>query len=138
MPIESLIILPGVLFWGGLILGVALQIVLEVRCQAFFKPYGVRLEEIQKSRIGVLTFGANIGATVADWAMVISVIAMALAFVFTGGYGYMCYIFIATRVFSFCLHCVLNGRIYYYAYNQNKIRRELEQIKEKSTNKGER
>lgn len=137
MPIESITILPGLLFWLGLVLGIGLQIVLEVRRRAFFKSYSVRREKMQKPKNGLLSFGSNAVAIIADRSMIISFVAMILAFVFTKGYGYVCYVFIATTVFSFCMHCVLNGRIYFHAKNQLKVRQVLEQKKANSTDKGE-
>ena len=137
MPIESITIIPGLLFWIGLVLGITLQIVLEMRRRAFFKSYSVNRGKMQKPKNGLLSFGSNALAIIADRSMVISFVAMILAFVFTKGYGYICYVFIAITIFSFCMHCVLNGRIYFHAKNQIKVRQVLEQKKAKSIDKGE-
>ncbi len=137
MPIESITILPGLLFWLSLVLGLILQIVLEVRRRAFFKSYTVKRKKMQKPKNGLLSFGSNAAAIIADRSMIISFVAMILAFILTKGYGYICYIFIATTIFSFCMHCVLNGRIYFHAKNQIKVRQVLEQKKANSTDKGE-
>ena len=137
MPIESINILPGLLFWLGLFLGIVLQIVLEIRRRAFFKAYSVKCEKMQKPRNGLLSFGSNTLAIIADRSLAISLVAMILAFVITKGYGYICYVFITTTVFSFCMHCVLNGRIYFHARNQMKVRQVLEQKKANATDKGE-
>ena len=137
MPIESISIIPGLLFWIGLVLGITLQIVLEIRRRAFFKSYSVNRGKMQKPKNGLLSFGSNALAIIADRSMVISFVAMILAFVITKGYGYICYVFIATTIFSFCMHCVLNGRIYFHAKNQLKVRQVLEQKKANSTDKGE-
>lgn len=137
MPIESISILPGVLFWIGLVAGIGLQIALEVRRRAFFKSYAVKREKMQKPKNGLLSFGSNSLAIIADRFMIVSFAVMILAFVITKGYGYICYVFIATTIFSFCMHCVLNGRIYFHAKNQLKVRQVLEQKKANSTDKGE-
>lgn len=137
MPIESITILPGLLFWLGLVLGLVLQIVLEARRRAFFKAFAVKREKMQKPKNGLLSFGSNGAAIIADRSMIISFIAMILAFIFTKGYGYICYVFIATTIFAFCMHCVFNGRIYFHAKNQLKVRQVLEQKKANSTDKGE-
>ena len=137
MPIDSLRILPGLLFWGGLMVGVVFQILLEARRRIFFKRYGVKREKMQKPRNGLLSFGSNTMAIVADRVMIISFVAMVLAFVITKGYGYICYVFITTTIFFFCMHCVLNGRIYFHAKNQIKVRQVLEQQKANATDKGE-
>ena len=137
MPLASAAVIPGLMFWLGLAIGVALQIVLEVRRREFFKAYSVKREKMQKPRNGLLSFGSNKPEKIADIATAVSVLAMILAFVFTKGYGYICYVFITAAVFSFCMHCILNGRIYFHAKNQLKIRQVLEQKKVKITGKGE-
>lgn len=137
MPIESITIIPGLLFWVGLILGIGLQIVLEVRRRAFFKSYAVKREKMQKPRNGLLTFGSNTAAMIIDRAMILSFVAMVLTFILTKGYGYVCYVFIATTILAFCMHCILNGRIYFHAKNQLKVRQVLEQKKANSLEKGE-
>lgn len=92
---------------------------------------------MQKPRNGLLSFNSNQIAAIVDKIMIISFAAMILAFIFTKGYGFVCYLLIATTVFSFCLHCILNGRIYFHAKNQIKVRQVLEQKKANSTDKGE-
>ena len=137
MPIDSGEITSGLLFWIGLLVGAVLQVTLEARRRAFFKSYKVKREKVQKPRNGLLSFGSNREATVADGAMIVSFVAMLLVFVLTKGYGYVCYVMIALTLMSFCLHCILNGRIYFHAKNQLKVRRVLEQKKAKSLDKGE-
>lgn len=137
MPVEAMGLMPGSLFWIGLIVGGALQVVLEIRRRAFFKAYKVKREKIQKPRNGLLTFHSNQAARIIDGIMIVSFIAMILAFLFTKGYGVVCYFLIATTVFAFCLHCILNGRIYFHVNNQTKIRQVLELKKANPTNEGE-
>lgn len=137
MSIEALMVLPGIMFWSGLVLGITFQIVLEIRRRAFFKSFGVKLEKVQKPRNGMLSFGSNVAAIVADCFLAVSFVGAIWAFVLTKGYGYICYVFIATTVFSFCLHCILNGRIFFHVKNQLKIRQALEQRKTKSKERGE-
>lgn len=137
MPIEAINFIPGMLFWVGLILGVVLQIVLELRRRAFFASYKVKREKMQKPRNGLLTFGSNQIAVIVDNLMIISLIATVLAFILTKGYGFACYLFIAITLFSFCLHCIFNGRIYFHAKNQIKVRQVLEQKKANTIDKGE-
>ena len=137
MPATALGILPGLLFWLGLITGIALQILLERRRRAFFADYRVRREKMQKPKNGLLTFGSNPEAKIVDHTMGISFMATVLAFILTKGYGYVCYVFIATTLASFCLHCITNGRIYFHVKNKDKVRQVLEQKKANSKDKGE-
>lgn len=137
MPIDSLSVLPGLLFWGGLIVGVAFQIILEARRRAFFARYNVKREKMQKPKNGFLTFGSNQVALIVDYIFIASVIATILAFIFTKGLGYLCYVCIAIMLCSFCLHCIFNGRNYFHANNQKKVRQVLEQKKATTIDKGE-
>lgn len=137
MPIETMSVLPGLLFWIGLLIGVAFQIALEARRRAFFARYNVKREKMQKPRNGLLTFASNKLATIVDNIFVVSIVATILAFIFTKGTGYLCYVCISVLLLSFCLHCVLNGRNYFHANNQNRVRQVLEQKKATTIDKGE-
>ena len=137
MPVEGLGFVPGILFWGGLLTGVVLQIVLETRRSSLFARYNVKREQMQKARNGLMSFGSNRLASVADGCMIVSVVATILAFILTKGTGYLCYVCLSVLVFSFCMHCILNGRIYIFVKNQNKVRQVLEQKKANSMKKGE-
>lgn len=137
MPIEALKILPGALFWGGLLIGIVFQVVLETRRRAFFKRYMVNREKMQKPRNGLLTFASNKAAAVVDKIFVVSLVANILLLVFTKGTHYLCYICLATLLMSFCLHCILNGRNYFHVNNRDRVRQVLENKKESNSKKGE-
>lgn len=136
MPSDKARYTPGILFWGGLAVGVALQIVLEIRRRAFFAAYKVSRKKMQKPRNGLLTFSSSRLAAVVDILMIVSFVATVLTLILTRGYGYVCYVLIAVTLFTFCLHCILNGRIFFHVKNQIKVRQVLEQKKANSTNKG--
>ncbi len=138
MPLESMTIIPGLLFWGGLVVGIAFQIVLEVRRRAFFAAYNVRREKMQKPRNGFLTFGSNQAAIIADFTLAVSGVAAILTYILTKGSGYICFFLIAIVLLSFFLHCILNGRNYFYINHKTKIRQVLEQRKGNIAGKGER
>lgn len=141
MPFEGAGILPGLFFWAGLLVGTILQIVLEHRRRKFFKKFHVKREKMQKPRIGLLSFGSNRLAGVADKVMVVCSVATVLALIFTKGTGVFCYFLIAATVLSVCLHCIFNGRIYFHIMNESKIQQLLEQkrqnLKEKERDKNE-
>ena len=137
MPVESIAILSGLLFWLGLAFGISLQIVLEVRRRAFFRSYGAKWKKMQKPRNGLCSFGSNPAAKITDYVMPVSFVAMVVTVVLTKGYGYVCNVALAVTIFSFCMHCILNGRIYFHAKNQLKIRQALESKKEDTFRKGE-
>lgn len=129
MPIEAVSILAGGIFWIGLLIGLILQVVLEMRRRDFFARYRVRIQQMQRKRNGLITFGANKMAKIADGVLATSVICLALSFWLTRGTSYLCYILITIATFSLCMHCVLNGRIYFHVINQTKIQRALEKKK---------
>ena len=137
MPIKNVAFIPGLLFWAGLAVGAALQIVLGCRRRAFFASYGVNRRKMQKPRNGLLTFGSSRGAVIVDICMIVSFLATIVAFIITEGYGLVCYVLITTTLTAFCLHCILNGRIYFHVKNQLKVRQVLEQKKVDTKDKGE-
>lgn len=131
MPADALNILPGILFWVGLFVGAGLQIVLEIRRRSFFTGYGVHYKHMQKPKNGLFSFRSNTMAAFADYTLLICIPVSVLTCIFKKGAGYICYILIAVTLYAFCLHCILNGRIYFHSQNQPKIRRVLEERKSK-------
>ena len=138
IPIEKLTVnLPALFFYGGLIVGIAFQIVLEIRRRAFFKKYKVKQSKFQKPRNGLLSFGSNKIALVVDSVCIASVILTVCAFAFMQDFDYLCCGSITVLLMSFCLHCILNGRNYFHLKNFEKIRLTLENKKESNSRKGE-
>ena len=138
MIVEGIELLSGICFWAGILVGSVPLMILEGKRRAFFKSYHVKRQKMQKPRNGLLSFGSNPEAKVADMATLIGVAATALALILTKGSGLICYILIAVTTMSFCLHCIFNGRIYFHVNNQKRIRQVLEQKKAKNESKGER
>lgn len=112
----------GIMFWVFLILGIVSQIILAKQRKNWFIRNRIRRFRT-KSKSGAIAFLQNLPATIADLTLVISVIALIVSIVLTNAMGYACYIFMALLVFSFCMHCILNGKIYYYLTNQSAILR---------------
>lgn len=137
MPFDILGILPGCLFWVGLLTGSAMMMVLEGRRRRLFKRYGIDRRKMQKPRCGLLTVGSNPIAVASDILMAVSVAGLVLSILISKGRAYVCYVFISATSFFLSLHCILNGRNYFHVKNQNKIRQVLEQKKVNSINKGE-
>ena len=137
MPIDAMGGAPGVLFWGGLLLGILFQITLETRRRSFFAKYRVNPKKMQKPRNGFLTFSSNKYAKVADRILLVSVVCTILAFLITRGTGYLCFVFISISIMALCMHCILNGRIFFHVMNQTKVQQVLEQKKVRTFSKGE-
>ena len=98
IPLE-LWIVPGVLFWAGLVLGILSQWMLSQK------------EKRKDCRWGVFTFFSGKTGRYVDTSLIVltTVLAMALAL---DGYSYICYVLITAVLFSFSMHCIVNGRIF--------------------------
>ena len=137
IPLEALGILPGLLFWFGLAAGAVPLILLERRRRSFFASYRANRRRMQKPHCGILTFGSNREARIADAAMLVSIPATLLVMLITRGIGYGCYLCIALTTLAVSLHSIFNGRIYFHVKNQKKIRHALEKKKASIKEKGE-
>lgn len=123
MPIDNLVstlkdskitLIVGVGFWGFLIIGIVAQIILANRRKVWYRIQRLNEKRSSARRIGLLVFASNTPALIADIAALISIIGLVIAVILTHATGYVCYIFLATLSFSFCLHCILNGKVYYH------------------------
>lgn len=99
-------IFAGILFWCSLLTGIVFQVILSLR---------IKKLNYNNTRhgLGVVKFFQNSYAKISDIAFVISVIGLIVTMITTNGLGYSCYIFLAMTVFSFSMHCILNGKNYY-------------------------
>lgn len=125
MPIKTCEFSPGVFFWGGIMMGTVLQIVLRTRRRAQRASSGTGCDEQQKKRKGFLTFGSSLVTVIFDIAFICSVLGAAFAYVITKGAGIICYALISVAVFSFCMHCAFNSGNYSFLVKQTKGRRLL-------------
>ena len=124
-------IIAGVMFWSSLVLGTASQMILSHRRKMWYVINKVRRARHSR-KIGLISFFENVYAGIADVTFIISLIGLVVVLIVTQGTGYICYILMAALVFSFAMHCILNGKIYYHIVNQNKI---LQAEKSKSENR---
>lgn len=121
------VILPGLMFWLGLVLGITGQVALEQYRRRFFARRGVNRKRYQKPRCGALSFFSNKEAMIVDWALPFCIVGMVLSYILAHQIDNLCYLFTALTVFCFSMHCVLNGRNYLFVHNQNRVRQVLEQ-----------
>ena len=108
---DAMDIIPGVMFWVFLIIGVAGQIALTIRRKRF---------QTRKGRIGLLSAFKNIPAIVADVSFLVSLVSFVFLTKVTHGMGYVCYILLGVCVFTFCSHSIFNGKNFNYVIEQNK------------------
>lgn len=104
------IIIAGIAFWVMLIIAVAAQLMLCVSMRESIKSDF----STKKRKIGLICFFGNRYAAVADLLMIVSMIILIISFILTDASNYFNYIILSVFVFSFSMHCVLNGRKFYY------------------------
>lgn len=135
MPVLVLGILPGLLFWIGLMLGGTSQLLLEIQRRKFFAAHNVDRRKMQKPHSGLLTFGSNRYARMTDLAFGVCLVLSVVVFSITKGFGYICYICISLTVFTFCMHCVLNGRNYFHVMHRDTVQKVVETNKKLPANR---
>lgn len=104
------IIIAGIAFWVMLIIAVAAQLMLCVSMRESIKSDF----STKKRKIGLICFFSNRYAAVADLLMIVSAVILTVSFIFTDASNYFNYIILSVFVFSFSMHCILNGRKFYY------------------------
>lgn len=145
MPLDNMIpalregvltLVVGICFWFFLILGIVSQIILARRRKAWYVGRRLSAKQSAARRIGLIGFGANTVAVFADLAMVLSIGGLFTSVMLTNATGYICYLFLSTLSFSFCMHCILNGRVYYHITHhyseKSKSKRDSEKEREKA------
>ena len=118
--INPLIYFSGACFWIGLIgtIGFAISInTLRKSDKEFQENYA------NTKRIGIIQFFTNKSAMIADIVMIISLIVLIIVRVLKGNI-ILSFILIALFVFSFGMHCMLNGINYIYINDSRRKRRE--------------
>lgn len=108
MPIREVI--ASIVFWVMLIIGILVQIMLYISMRESIKSDFAT----KKRKIGLICFFSNRYAAVADLLMIVSMIILIISFILTDASNYFNYIILSVFVFSFSMHCVLNGRKFYY------------------------
>lgn len=111
----------GAAFWITMAAGIIMQIILARRRASWETKNVIRRKRGYRSKIGVIAFAQNPLALVADISCAVSLIVFIGTMIITKSTGYSCYIALSVFVFTFCMHCILNGKIFYYVQNQNKV-----------------
>ena len=126
----------GSMFWGFFIIGVLIQVVLNKRRKAWIRRNHLwRNRNFLFSKVGIIAFAQNIFGCIADALLGLSLVLLITSLILTNSSGYICYVALAILVFAFCLHCILNGKIFYYVQNQDKILSEREREQQSKTEK---
>lgn len=118
---SALNLITGIVFWSTLVVGCAAQVMLSRKRKVWCGIYGVNETIDENARVGLLSFFQNGPGKAADIALGVSLVLLVAAMIVTRASGYVCYVFLACFVFSLCMHCVLNGKNYYYLSNKRNI-----------------
>lgn len=113
-------ILIGIMFWLFLLIGIITQVALTQKRKKWFKKHHLKQYRL-KMRVGVISFFQNTLGCIADIISAVSLIALIITAVLTDAAGFMCYVFLELFVFSFIMHCILNGKNYYFITNKQKF-----------------
>ena len=136
-PTESLSIytlVAGLMFWISIMMGIVTQCVLAHRRKSWHTIHRIKKARLSQ-RVGIISFFQNTYAAVADVFTILSILGLIIAMIVTQGMGYVCYILVCLFVFSFSMHCILNGKIFYYIINQDKILKTIEKERINSVKK---
>lgn len=104
----------GILFWIGLLAGTVLFIVswLKVRSEAGYK------KKSEQRRLGCISFFRSKVAAVADIICILMIIATIVGN-FVTAFPYLVNVIIMfLLIFTLCLHCIFNGKVYRYLYEK--------------------
>lgn len=130
--IKSMI--PGIMFWLFLIAGIVIQIILIVRRKK--RIIRERTYSIEKPKnVGIVSFFQNYPALIADCVFFICLISLVFVFIYNPN-GLIGYVILSIGAFSFCMHCIFNGRVYNHIVNHKKILFARDKKREKPIEKG--
>lgn len=110
----------GILFWIGFVGTIAMAIFITYsRCHS----KGFKQTYPNHKRLGLIHFFQNMPAFICDILMFISLIGFVITRIWVGTTIWP-FIFLSILIFSFGMHCMLNGSN--YTYINYKIRRVIE------------
>ena len=124
----------GLMFWVSLFLGMVTQIILSHRRKVWYAAHNSRAAAARK--IGLISWFKNVYASIADGMTLLSLVGVVVAYVLTDGIGYVCYVMAFLLMFSFCMHCILNGKNFYYVNHGNDLPKSPEKEAANTSKKG--
>ncbi len=113
-------LIAAILFWASILAGLVIQIILTKLVKNWLAANKVDNESLPK-RIGIISFFKNKLAAIFDILMFGGLIGLVAAFIATQGIGFLCYVFLSLFVFSFAMHCILNGKKYFVISNRENL-----------------
>ncbi len=133
-------VVAGVTFWISAISCAVTQVILVRMGKKWCRENSVDKKFLQ-ALPGIISFFKNPYATVFDTMAALSLGGFTAAMVMTDGSGYVCYVILSIFVFTFSMHCVLNGKTYYILFNRKKLlqlsrKEKTESVNERSRKNG--
>lgn len=111
--VNTLFIVGGC-FWTFMVIGVIAQIVFSKKRKAWYKAQRINIKRSSVKRVGAISFFSCREAVIADLIVIAALTGLIVSALLTHATGYVCYVFLALLSFAFCMHCILNGKIYYH------------------------
>lgn len=111
----------GVLFWVGLV-GTAFMAVFITYSRHHSRGFKNNYPHLR--RLGIIHFFQNTPSIVCDIVMFVSLVCFAVARIWFGRTFYP-FLFLSILIFSFGMHCMLNGSNYIYINYQTRRATEL-------------
>ena len=112
----------GGCFWALLCAGAALQIIVSLDVRRWRKmTRRMRRGMKYRPRLGLISFFKSLPGAASDVIFPLSAAAFAASWATSGGTSLICYVSLALMFFSFCTHCIFNGKNHYYAVNCERI-----------------
>lgn len=108
---KFLVVVVGVLFWGSAIAGCT-SIVMANKERIWFVSKQLDEDVGMGCRPGIVTFFANIPATVADVSMLTSFVLFTIVNFTEHKNSYLAYVLLFIFILSLNMHGLFNGRIY--------------------------
>ncbi len=127
----------GIAFWLFLLLGCVSQAILTYRRNKWYVINRVRYGKIKQGKLGIISFFQNKYAMIADITLAVSFLTLVCLQLFGYNTGYICYVLVCTCSFSFCMHCILNGKIFYHITHQDELMEAVEALRKEATNRSE-
>ena len=109
-----LVYISGLLFWSGLIGTIISAIMVNSTRKA-----DANEDNSDVKRLGLIHFFTNTPAKIADVVMIVSLVVFIFLIIFNSA-AVLKFIFISLFVFSFGMHCMLNGLNYNYINESQK------------------
>ena len=115
LEVGFILVVTGAAFWIGLI-G---TIVMSVRICRQGNKLGAASGKKKESRVGLIRFFQNEKAVVADVAMFVAAFGFVVMVIIPDNI-YWLFVFLAMLIFSFGMHCMLNGAYYNQMIKEEK------------------